>query len=235
MSRSGAAKQITSRRRLERHRSAVVARRHADRVRLRSHRQGVRREPQHATSGSIDADGGPPTKISDHERRQLAALVARRPDDRVHRRRCRGRAHREDLARAGRGGGRRALAAEGLDLIPDGAALGGERTRRSTSRPASRGRAHLFRVDLAARQRGASHDRASARVRAVDVNEQDSAPRLCRRTIRRIWTICTSPISTAATKALTHLNARAVEAAGARRRSSACPSRAPTAGTSTAS
>ena len=32
----------------------------------------------------IDAGGGPLTKISDHdERRQLAALVARRSDDRV--------------------------------------------------------------------------------------------------------------------------------------------------------
>ena len=89
------------RRRLERQRSAVVARRHEDRVRLGPERQGVRREPGHGRLGDRRERRTADEDLRSHERRQLAAVVARRPDDRVHQLGAGNRAP-EDLARAER-------------------------------------------------------------------------------------------------------------------------------------
>ena len=211
------------RRRLERHRSAVVARRpHASRS---SPTAPARRSTtSHNTDvWVIDADGGPLTKISDHaQRRQLAALVARRPDDRLPQLGA-GEVASEDLARAGAGGGASTLAADGVDLIPGGAALGRGRQARCYFETGVKGTTQLFRVDLAARKRRAG-DLRRARRCTSSTSTRRPAGWPTPSTIRRTSTICTSPIWTAANETAAHASERgALDAAAARRRSSALP------------
>ena len=146
----------------------------------------------------IDANGGPLTKISDHtERRQLAALVARRPDDRV-RQLGAGEVAPEDLAGAQHRRRASRLAADGVDLIPGGAALGRRRPRALFRDRRARARASSF-ASISRRDGRRPVTSGDRTVRFVDVTTRRiGSPTPS--TIRRTSTTSTSPIWMAATR-----------------------------------
>ena len=182
----------------------------------------------------IDAGGGPLTKISDARGAgQLAALVSRRPDDRVRQRGPRSaRIPKIWLAR----GRRRTGTTGGRGTRPDSdrTALGRRTAARCISRPASRGRPTCS-ASTSPRKRALQVTTGERTVHAVDVNEKTRAADLSRQrshASRR----CVRRRPDGSHREAAHASQRgALEAAHARRRSSACRSRAPTAGTSTAS
>ena len=131
------------------------------------------------------------------------------------------------------GGGASRLAADGVDLIPGGAALGRATAGRCISRPAYKGTSQLFRVDLAARKAApvTSGDRT---VHLVDVNEKTGRLAYAVNDPTHLDDLYVADLDGRSEKQLTHLNA-ALWKQLQLCRSSACRSKAPTAGTSTGS
>lgn len=129
-------------------------------------------EGQNTDVWVIDADGGPLTKISDHEEGdnsprwspdgQTIAFTSSVPDT----------AHPKIWLAASAGGGASRLAADGLDLIPS-ALRWAEKGRALYFETGVRGTSQLYRVDLAARRASpvTSGDRT---VRFVDISETTS-------------------------------------------------------------
>jgi len=153
----------------------------------------------------IDANGGTPSKISDHATGdnaprwspdgQTIAFVSSVPE----------KAHPKIWLAPSAGGGAARLAAEGLDLIP-GALRWAEGGRALYFETGVKGTSHLYRVDLAAR-RAASVTSGERTVRFVDVNEKTNRLAYAVNDPTHLDDLYVADLSGRNEKQLTHLNA----------------------------
>ena len=229
----GAATQTHFRRRLERYRSAVVARFHAHRVRERPHRPGVRRRPQQRRVG----DRGRPAARS--LKSQIMSTTTRSRAGRP----TAGRSHSRGRRRAGEapklylapasGGGKSTLAVDGLDLIPTDLhwGPGAQELRFETG---YKGTNQVFRVDLAARKVSPG-DQGRARVSRLRLQSEGRRDDVSR---QRFSAPGRSLCGGAGWQRRTQVDASECRAVGATANCpawSACRTRAATGGTSTGS
>jgi len=153
----------------------------------------------------IDANGGTPSKISDHATGdnaprwspdgQTIAFVSSVPE----------KAHPKIWLAPSAGGGAARLAAEGLDLIP-GALRWAEGGRALYFETGVKGTSHLYRVDLAAR-RAASVTSGERTVRFVDVNEKTNRLAYAVNDPTHLDDLYVADLTGRNEKQLTHLNA----------------------------
>ena len=153
----------------------------------------------------IDANGGTPSKISDHATGdnaprwspdgQTIAFVSSVPE----------KAHPKIWLAPSAGGGAARLAAEGLDLIP-GALRWAEGGRALYFETGVKGTSHLYRVDLAAR-RAAPVTSGERTVRFVDVNEKTNRLAYAVNDPTHLDDLYVADLSGRNEKQLTHLNA----------------------------
>ena len=220
---SGRATQITSGDDWNDTRSAVVARRPEDRVRVRPHGQGVRRRAQHGRLG--DRRERRPADEDFRSRRPATTRRAGRPTARRSRSsaRCRKNRTRRSGWRRRPAVARRGLRPTALDLIPVGAALGRERQG-----AVLRDRLQGHEPDLSRRSRGAQRAAAvtsgdrTYRI-CVDINDEDrNRLAYAVNDPTHLDDLYVADLERPEREAADAPQRRAVEAAAARRRSSAC-------------
>ena len=181
----------------------------------------------------IDANGGPLTKVSDHTSGdnsprwspdgQTIAFVSSVPET----------AHPKIWLAPSAGGAASRLAADGLDLIP-GALRWAEGGRALYFETGVKGTSHLYRVDLAAR-RVAPVTSGERTVRFADINEKTNRLAYAVNDPTHLDDLYVADLERPQREAADAPERGALEAAARWCRSSACRSRARTAGTSTAS